>query len=186
MPVTISVGLSKKIGLPAYSSVGASCQIEFEAESPVLARDLKGFHQQVHTAYVACCQAVHNELARQQGQLAGASGNGDVPIDPDPEAAPRLGGENGGSTAVNGAAERPPRATKKQMDYLHQLAERNRRLGVRRLERLAQKRFGKPLADLSAADASTLIDALKAVEASNVELPHLLDDGNGQQAVASG
>ena len=66
MPITISVGLSKKIGLPNYGSLGANCNVQFEAVNPVLASDLDGFHQQVRCAFAACRQAVEEELCRQQ------------------------------------------------------------------------------------------------------------------------
>ena len=32
MPVRLSVGLARKVGLPGYSSVGASCGLELELD----------------------------------------------------------------------------------------------------------------------------------------------------------
>jgi hypothetical protein len=68
----LTVGVTKKLGLPAYSSVGASCNVEFELDSTML-HDLDGFHSQVRAAYDACRQAVNDELARLQFQATTAA-----------------------------------------------------------------------------------------------------------------
>src|SRR5262245_30062276 len=68
MPLRLNVGVSRKIGLPEYSSAGASCHIELELEARLLESDLPGFHAQVRDAYLAAHQAVDDELARLQGQ----------------------------------------------------------------------------------------------------------------------
>ena len=66
MPMKLNVGVSRKVGLPDYGSVGASCNLELELESTLLERDLQAFHNQIRGAYVVVHQAVHNELARLQ------------------------------------------------------------------------------------------------------------------------
>src|SRR5436190_920785 len=66
MPLTLNVGLSKKVGLPDYGSLGVSCNVEVELDATLLLNDLDGFQQKVKQAYLACHQAVQEELHRQQ------------------------------------------------------------------------------------------------------------------------
>ena len=70
MPLRLNVGVSRKLGLPEYSSVGASCNIDVELDSSLLQTDLDGFHTQVRDAFVAAQQAVNDELIRLQTQPA--------------------------------------------------------------------------------------------------------------------
>jgi hypothetical protein len=65
MPLKLNVGLSKKVGLPDYGSLGASCNVEVELDAQLMARDTNQFQQQVRQAFAACSQAVQDELARQ-------------------------------------------------------------------------------------------------------------------------
>ena len=66
MPLKLNVGVSRKVGLPDYCSVGASCNLELELDTALLEKDLEGFHARIREAYVAAHQAVHDELARLQ------------------------------------------------------------------------------------------------------------------------
>ncbi len=76
MAVKLSVGLQKKVGLPDYGSLGASCHVEFEIDRSLLDGNLDGFHQKVRGAFVACQQAVNDQLARQQSEQASQPSNG--------------------------------------------------------------------------------------------------------------
>ena len=76
MPLKVNVGLSKKIGLPDYGSLGASVHVEYEADSALLQHDLDAFHRQVKNAFVACNQAVQDELAHHHGSESAARANG--------------------------------------------------------------------------------------------------------------
>ena len=67
MPMKLNVGVSRKVGLPDYGSVGASCNLEMELDAGLLEKDLDGFHARIRGAYVAAHQAVHDELARPAG-----------------------------------------------------------------------------------------------------------------------
>jgi hypothetical protein len=71
MPLRLSVGVSKKVGLPGYGSAGATCGLEVELDAGALG-DLDAFHERARSAYVACHQAVHDELARLTAPPPGA------------------------------------------------------------------------------------------------------------------
>ncbi len=47
MPLQLSVGLSKKRGLPDYGSIGAACSVTVELDGSLLNQDLESFHHQV-------------------------------------------------------------------------------------------------------------------------------------------
>src|SRR5262245_25639173 len=66
MPLRLQVGLQQKVGLRAYGSLGASCQVELELDIHLLDRAPDTFQQEVARAFDACRQAVQTELARQK------------------------------------------------------------------------------------------------------------------------
>jgi hypothetical protein len=66
MPLTLNVGISKKIGQPDFGSLGASCNVQVELPSNVIFDDLEAFQRQVQQAYSACTQTVTKELSRHQ------------------------------------------------------------------------------------------------------------------------
>jgi hypothetical protein len=59
----LHAGVSKKVGLPGFSSASASCTIEAELDSSLLA-DTAGFQIVVQRAYQSCEQAVDDQIAR--------------------------------------------------------------------------------------------------------------------------
>jgi hypothetical protein len=152
MPLRLNVGVSRKLGLPAYSSIGASCNLEVEIDSSLF-RDLAGFHGQVRDAFIAAQQAVNDELARLQAQAEIA-----------PSAIEHHSNEHSSrSQPVSRPKVHDPRpvkaATPSQVRAILTIARRQRAdldgllcdLGVTRLE------------ELTIAEASNLIDQLKAV-----------------------
>ena len=62
---TLNVGVSKKLGLPAYSSTEATCNLEVELDNGLIL-DPTGFRDRARGAFLAAEQAVEDELARLQ------------------------------------------------------------------------------------------------------------------------
>jgi hypothetical protein len=155
----LNVGVSKKLGLPAYSSVGASCNVEVELDPDSLA-DPAGFRARVGAAFGAARRAVDDELAR----LLAEPGSGKA-IEPGPATGHRhnvqvFSGDPPAKPAKTEARRGGPirLATPGQVRAIVAIARRQkadlngllRDLGVTRAE------------DLSLAAASRLIDQLKA------------------------
>lgn len=156
MPLKLHVSVNKKIGLPEYSSAGAACGIELELDQSLLAADPNGLQGRVRQAYAACAQAVNEELQRQKSEPSHSTATAPESFKPAPQ------------TNGHGASE-------KQLSYARQLAGQIDGLGVRRLEALAQKMFGKPIAGLTSLDASGLIDTLKEIKAGKIDLATALN-----------
>jgi hypothetical protein len=172
MPLQLSVGLTKKKGLPDYGSIGASCNVTVELDNSLLHEDLESFHRHVKNAYVACSQSVNDELARQRQHEA----NGDSQKTPQTTTPSRTpSAENGTDNRVAGNGSNGHQASQKQIEYVNQLARQIRGLGVRRLETLADKMFSKPIAGLSSLEARSLIDSLKAIKEGSLSLDVVLN-----------
>ncbi len=155
MGLKLTVGVSKKVGLPDFGSQGASCGLEVEIDGSLLEGDLDAFHARVRSVYIAAHQAVHDELARLQATV-------ESPHDPPAQSTRHA---SNGHAGGNGHADRPPAgrsrlrkpATEAQVRAIRSIANRQhadldgllRELGVDRPE------------DLSLRQASELIDTLK-------------------------
>jgi hypothetical protein len=164
MPMKLNVGLTKKLGLPDFSSIAASCHVELELDQALVIRDLSGFHERVRRTFTACRQAVEDELVQHHtagGEMPSAARSG--------QHAARSNG-HGSVRNRNGH-----HASRKQIDYAHRLAGEIKGFDLCRLETLAEKMYGKPLADLSSFDASGLIDLLQSIKAGTIKLGDALN-----------
>jgi hypothetical protein len=173
MPLKLHAGVSKKMGLPNYGSLGASCHVEVDLDGSLLGEEVDMFHQHVRDTFVACRQAVNDELARHQAASAAASTNGPTQQSDQPERQ-----HDGDAAAVpthEGNGANGQRATSRQIDYVCVLARQIRGLGIRRLDSLSDTSFGKPITELSSEEASQLITALKDVRAGKVDLVAVLE-----------
>ena len=166
MPITINVGLNKKLGLPDFGSLGANCTVEFILPSTFPQDDLETFQRHVRSAYVAVHKpSTKSWLGSRARQMAArAIGN---PVATRVSQPAMSNGETGNGNHGRGPSE-------KQLTYLRQLAGQVKGVGVRSLDTLAQKMFDKPVAGLSSLDASGLIDTLKAIKAGEMDLEAVL------------
>jgi hypothetical protein len=156
MPLRLNVGVSKKLGLPAYSSIGASCNLEVELDNDLL-HDPAGFRDRARGAFLSAEQAVDDELARLQAdgepgatrQASPTNGRrngvhaGDAPPAVRPEARPARAGKPATAIQVRAIVTI---ARRQHADLDGLLCD----LGVTRPE------------ELSLSEASKLIDQLKA------------------------
>jgi hypothetical protein len=111
MPLTINVSVSRKLGLPSFGSVGASCATQIELDPFVLSAP-ETLRQKIHDAFDVCRQAVNDELARTAGTCLPA---------PLPSAD---SSELTSPAPVQGELDfsAPPLATERQVEFLYQLA----------------------------------------------------------------
>lgn len=184
MPLKTNVGISRKVSDNSYGSRGASVNLEVELDSGLIQQPER-FLDRIRQVFRLAQQAVDEELAHYRqsngtaSQATNASTNGHA-------SQPSHNGSDGNSAgnghangnSSNGNGHRngnSHRISEKQLTFIRQLAVSIRGLGVRRLDALTAKMFGKPLADLSSMDGSGLIDTLKAIKAGSISLDAALE-----------
>jgi hypothetical protein len=151
MALKLSIGFQKKVGLADYGSLGANCHVEFEIDPTLLQSNLDGFHEKARQAFVACQQAVNDQLARQAQNGVAKNGNGHVNGHSPPDST----SSNNGKGHMPGKS-RP--ATPSQARAIRAIASRQRL----DLQKLLENRFGVDRPEgLRLSDASSLIDELK-------------------------
>jgi len=188
----LHAGVSKKVGLPNFSSASASCTIEAELDSSLL-QDREGFQIVVQRAYQSCEQAVQDQIARLTNEPQSDPGQPQEVIEV--LTSPAISGArittNGADlSATKGADTYPtnravirdqlsPRpATASQVKAIRAIAAR-RKID---LVGLLRERFGLTMADeLGIRQASNLIDELKSEEGTSSPT-----NGNGAYATTGG
>ena len=172
MPMTVKVGLAKKVGQPDYGSLGASCDIELELDGGLLFHDLDGLQKKIQSAYVACRQAVNDELAGQrhpaESVTAETKPTGDS-LHTGNESISHSRAQNGAYQPNRKQADHPTdrqrrAATSSQVRALHAIATRQ---GFNLTERLKDEFQLFRAEDLSISQASRLIDNLNGTGVSS-------------------
>ena len=160
MPLKLSVGVTRKVGLPGYSNVGASCHVELEVDSRLLETDPQTFHEHVRDAFVACRQAVDDELARYWGP--GGTAPSQVVAEVNGHGGRFSNGANGPAAAARTTTESERSRRPATAGQARALAALARRRGAD-LGALLAEEFGVATPEeLSLREASGLIDRLKA------------------------
>jgi hypothetical protein len=185
----LNIGFNRKIGEANFSSRGASVNLEIEVESGVV-REPDKLQAKIDYLFKLAKASVDAQLngtsppqqpqpdANNNGNN-GSNGNG-THANANASQINGNGNGNGHSSVANGNGSgngNGHHASEKQLNFANQLAKGIRGLGVRRLESLTGRMFGKPLAGLTSLDASSLIDTLKAIKEGRVSLDAALSEG---------
>jgi hypothetical protein len=176
----LHAGVSKKVGLPGFSSASASCTIEAELDSSLL-NDTAGFQIVVQKAYQSCEQAVQDQIARLTSDGPEVTQPQDViEVRTSPAVAGASVNRIPATQNTNQPSPRP--ATASQVKAIRAIAAR-RKID---LVGLLRERFGLTTADeLGIRQASALIDELKSDEPTTTgSSGHT--NGNGTYAATGG
>jgi hypothetical protein len=175
----LHAGVSKKVGLPGFSSASASCQIEAELDSSLL-QDHEGFQVVVQRAYQSCEKAVQDQIARLTSDDQPEPTQHQPPEIVEVRTAPTITGASVNRLSAPQFTNQPsPRpATASQVKAIRAIAAR-RKID---LVGMLRERFGLTTADeLGIRQASNLIDELKSDEP-----PATPTNGNGAYATTGG
>jgi hypothetical protein len=173
----LHAGVSKKVGLPGFSSASASCTVEAELDSSLL-QDHEGFRVVVQRAYRSCEQAVQDQITRLTNEEQ--SDASQPPEIVEVRTAPTITGASVNRIPTSQFSTQPsPRpATASQVKAIRAIAAR-RKID---LVGLLRERFGLTTADeLGIRQASNLIDELKSDEPTTTGT-----NGNGAYAATGG
>ena len=176
MPLKTNIGVSRKVADNKYGSRGANVNLEVELDSTLI-NEPERFHDRIRQVFRLAQQAIDEELTRQQADgtashTSNGVANGHVQQNGN-NGHTTNGNGNGHTTNANGRTAAT--MSEKQLTYARQLAKQIDGLGVRRLENLAEKMFGKPMVALTTLDGSGLIDSLKAIKEGRIDLHTVLN-----------
>jgi hypothetical protein len=175
----LHAGVSKKVGLPGFSSASASCTIEAELDSSLL-QDHEGFQIVVQRAYQSCEKAVQDQIARLTNDDQSDASQPQEVIEV--RTSPAISGVSVNRLPAAHFQNQPsPRpATASQVKAIRAIAAR-RKID---LVGLLRERFGLSTADaLGIRQASALIDELKSDEPTASPSTNGHTNGNGAYAV---
>jgi len=158
MPLKLIAGVSKKLGLPGYSSVGAICHVELELDSGLIAAAPEAFRAHVRAVYAQCAESVDEELARHQAPRQAAGPATEILANGHANGDGHASGNGQPPSRGNGKARSRPSA--RQLAYVEELAGRVG-LDAEQIEGLCQRLFKKALGEISGGEASGLIRALQ-------------------------
>jgi hypothetical protein len=174
----LHAGVSKKVGLPGFSSASASCTIEAELDSSLL-NDTEGFQIVVQRAYQSCEQAVQDQIARLTSEPESEPSQPQEVIEVRTSPAIQGASVNRFPPAQFPNQPSPRPATASQVRAIRAICSR-RKID---LVGLLRERFGLTTADeLGIRQASNLIDELKSDEGTTSPGTN----GNGACAATGG
>ena len=154
----LHAGISRKVGLPNFSSASASCHIEAELDSALLG-DAAGFQIVVQRAYRSCEQAVEDQISRLTREAQSDTGQPQKVIEV--RTSPAIQGATVNRLSAPQFSNQPsPRpATASQVRAIRAICS-GRKID---LVSLLRDRFGLQTADeLGIRQASNLIDELNS------------------------
>jgi hypothetical protein len=173
----LHAGVSKKVGLPGFSSASASCTIEAELDSSLL-QDHEGFQVVVQRAYQSCEKAVQDQIARLTSDGTDNLNQPQEIVEVSTSPAIQGASVNRLPAAQFTSQPSPRPATASQVKAIRAIAAR-RKID---LVGMLRERFGLTTADeLGIRQASNLIDELKSDEPTTSPA-----NGNGAYAVNGG
>ena len=154
----LHAGISRKVGLPNFSSASASCHIEAELDSALLG-DAAGFQIVVQRAYRSCEQAVEDQISRLTREAQSDTGQPQKVIEV--RTSPAIQGATVNRLPAPQFSNQPsPRPATASQDRAIRAMCSGRKID---LVSLLRDRFGLQTADeLGIRQASNLIDELKS------------------------
>jgi hypothetical protein len=178
----LHAGISKKVGLPGFSSASASCTIEAELDGSLL-QDHEGFQSVVQRAYQSCEKAVEDQIARltSDSQTEPSQPQEVIEVRTSPTISGAQITTRHPAQFSNQPNSRP--ATASQVKAIRAICAR-RKVD---LVALLRDRFGLTTADqLGIREASNLIDELKSYEGTASPSTNGHANGNGSYATTGG